>query len=159
MFPHQKVFVLRSRDQLGGVISNNAQPLFVCFVGNSSSTGGLDLTLNLNVTPAYPYQMTQTKYTCRENESESLFSTCNIPHVAQPSQLFAQISQYAYQCKLFAVRPMARKYIFFCHPVDTFPEPWGNCFVCMCCWVRPIPRRSIFVCLFASEDYRLNGTG
>lgn len=92
MLLHQKVFVLRSRDRLGGVISNNAQPLFVCFISNRSSTGALGLTLNLYVTPAYPYQMTQTKYTCGESKSESLFGTCNIPHVAQPSRLFAQIS-------------------------------------------------------------------
>lgn len=124
MLLHQKVFVLRFRDRFRGVISNNAQPLFVCFVCNSSSTGALGLTLNLNVTPAYPYQMTQTKHTCRENESESLFSTCNIPHVAQPSQLFAQISQsdLCISAQIVRSSPHGKKIYFLLPSCWQFPR-------------------------------------
>lgn len=123
MLLHQKVFVLRSRDRLGGVVSNNAQPLFVCFVCNSSSTEALGL--NLNVTPAYPYQMTQTKYTCRESESESLFSTCNIPHVAQPSRLlFVQIRQsdLCISAQIVHISPHGKKIYFLLPSCWQFPR-------------------------------------
>lgn len=144
----------------------------ICMYCNSSITVGLGLTLKWYACLSISNELNQTQhagktqartFSCAPLFAEPPQKFNNIPCFVDSNSLTNYLLKLAFSDSSISAQivhslPAARKNIFFFH-VDSLPAPWGNCFGFMYCCVRPIPRRSIFVCLFASEAHRLNGTG